>query len=221
MQQVIELFLTDSEKISDDLLNRLLSRLPDAQKAKALKFETHKRRREFIVGRTLLLQALVTYNAFSALPDILEKPSSAPELKGVNDWYLSISHSHQLVCCVLHNSPIGVDIEFKKDITNPIEKSHFFMTAEEVAELELLVSDEAKKHYFYQVWCTKEAIFKALSPAEQNTTSLHTLPYSGVVDGEKRWSIFDTDIENYHLSLAYMGKVERVQLRQIDLLSLI
>jgi len=126
MQSEIRVFIANTETLSDERQQRLFDMLPVTQKLKANQLKSQKKKREFIVGRTLLIQALHGKKNLQNLPSILEKPSAAPTVSGLDHCYVSISHSGYLVCCVLHEYPIGIDIEYKKNRKNLLEKKRFF-----------------------------------------------------------------------------------------------
>lgn len=213
----IHVFFANTEMLSDELQERLLDVLPAAQKNKALNFKSKKKKKDFIVGRTLLIHALLKRYPFLTLPPILEQPDKAPSINGFNGIYLSISHSNHIVCCVLHEYSIGIDIEYKKSRQNIVEKSGFFMNCEELEKLKKLTKEESQKKYFYQVWCAKEAVFKALDFSEQEKTTLMSI-YLPDFFRKMNWSLFQQEIDNYHLSLVYGGGERQVELIPVDLI---
>ncbi|MGO2236852.1 MAG: 4'-phosphopantetheinyl transferase family protein [Marinomonas sp.] len=216
MQSDIHVFFANVEMLSDDSLEYFLDALPADQKAKALELKSKKKKRDFIIGRMLLIHALLKKYSFRTIPSILEQPDKAPFVRSFKDIYLSISHSNYIVCCVLHECPIGIDIEYKKSRQNLAEKSSFFMSHEELEELTMIIEETRQKEYFYQVWCTKEAVFKALDFSEQKSTTLMSIHLSDFFSGGG-WSLFQKEIDNYHLSLVYGGGERQVQLIPVDL----
>ena len=215
MQSKIRIFVANTETWSDDQQQRLFDMLPVAQKNKALGLKSKKKKREFVVGRTLLIQALQNESNLQSLPLILEEPFAAPKVDSLDNCYVSISHSGCLVCCVLHKFPIGIDIEYKKNRKDLIDKSDFFMNHEEIAALKATAEVE-RKHYFYEVWCTKEAFFKALDSDTQKQTSLKSIQLSRCFK-EGGWSAFQSEMDKHHLSLVYRGGEHPVQLINVDL----
>lgn len=216
----IQVFFTDTGSLLDERLQNLFEGLPTAQKNKALKIKNKKKRREFIVGRILLIQAFFSSENSSKkqwqrLPPILEQTSKAPVIYGVDNCYVSISHSGDLVCCVLHEYSIGIDIEYKKSRKNLVAKSDFFMTHQEMTKLKEIEQDDQQLDYFYEIWCVKEALFKALDDVTQKQTSLKSIQISRCL--KEQWSLCQKDIDDYHLSLVYQGGVRLVQFTLVDL----
>ncbi len=58
MQRDIRVFFVNTETLSNEQQQHLFDRLPDTQKNKALGLKSKKKKREFLVGRTLLIHAL-------------------------------------------------------------------------------------------------------------------------------------------------------------------
>jgi len=211
----IQIFFANTETLSNEQQQHLFDRLPVTQKNKASGLKSKKTKREFVVGRTLLIQALQNDKNLQNLPLILEEPFAAPKIDSLKNYSVSISHSGCLVCCVLHSFPIGIDIEYKKNRKDLIHKSDFFMNHEELETLKAMVEVE-RKHYFYEVWCTKEAFFKAMDKDTQKQTSLKSIQLSRCFK-EGEWSVFQSGMGNHHLSLVYRGGEHQVQLIPVDL----
>jgi 4'-phosphopantetheinyl transferase len=215
MLRDIQIFFANTETLSNEQQQLLFDSLPVTQKNKASGLKSKKKKREFVVGRTLLIQALQSEKNLQNLPLILEEAFAAPRVDSLDNYYVSISHSGFLVCCVLHKFPIGIDIEYKKNRKDLIHKSDFFMSHEELETLKAMVEVE-RKHYFYEVWCAKEALFKALDSETQKQTSLKSIQLSRCSEGDG-WSVFQRDMNNHHLSLVYRGGECQIQLIAVEL----
>jgi len=219
MDNQIRVFFTSTEGLSNELQQRIFNTLPTLQKNKVVETRSKKRQKEFIVGRALLIQALLSEKKIQTLPPILEKEFEAPTVYGLEGCYVSISHSKDLVCCVLHTGPVGIDVEYKKNIENienMIDKSDFFMNYEELVKLQAMPEGNQRLNYFYETWCAKEAIFKSFDRATQKQTSLKNIQLSILLRGLK-YSLFNREINNYHLSLVCQGMYSSVQLTSVDL----
>ncbi|MEO9275984.1 4'-phosphopantetheinyl transferase superfamily protein [Marinomonas sp. 5E14-1] len=216
MHNEIRIFFTNTKNVSTEVQQRIFNSLPIAQKNKAIAIGNQKRQKEFIVGRALLVQALYSERRQQNLPLILEKDFSAPIVHGLDDFYVSISHSKDLICCVLHTSPIGVDIEYKKNVKNIMDKSDFFMSHEELIKLHEMACESQKESYFYEVWCAKEAFFKSFDHITQTNTSLKSIQLSQLLQSNE-YILFDKEINNYHLSMVYQDILHSVSLISVDL----
>lgn len=199
----IYIFLCTLGNLSDEEISSLSQKLPKNQKYKLLSLTKKKRRNEFIIGRSLLIQAVKHYKIFNLVnSNIIERHGDAPYFEHYEDHHISISHSKDIVCCVIHNNPIGVDIEYKKNRKEWSESAQLFMDQEELKQLLLLVD---KKSFFYKVWTIKEAIFKTLNAKEQKETSLQSIPSMHFSHKNHNLSLFESSLEDYQLALTYMG----------------
>ena len=84
--------------------------------------------------------------------------------------------------------------------------------------LKALTEKGNETEYFYHVWCTKEAIFKTLDSSVQLETTFQSIHLSDFFeDGE--WSLFQKEIDNYHLSLIYSdsGRERNAQFIPVEL----
>lgn len=101
-------------------------------------------------------------------------PSGKPYVED-NSVYFSISHSHNIVLCVLSEFPVGVDIERIR----PISKTSWKRICTE-NELKYLSSSENEEQLrrFFTLWTRKEAIFKIHGnlPRQDKETETLTFP---------------------------------------------
>ncbi|MBC8265840.1 MAG: 4'-phosphopantetheinyl transferase superfamily protein [Flavobacteriales bacterium] len=105
------------------------------------KFETEKRKKEFLASRLLLQEICsnetITYNEFGA-----------PTLN--NGKFISISHSKELVAIIISEQQVGIDIE-------QISEKPLRLSSKFVAEKNL---NNLTKEKATLIWCLKEAVFK-------------------------------------------------------------
>ena len=200
----IIIFVCKTNKATEDQLNSLHFNLPQNQQRQSSKIVSMKRKKEFIIGRSLLIKALKHYDS-NMIPNIQEAAHKAPFIKNPQAPYLSISHSHDFICCTVHNFPVGIDIEYKKVRKSWSDAAQLFMNQDELMQLSKLISLEDKRHYFYKIWCMKEAIFKSLSYDEQSKVNFHSISSIYFTHKNSTWSLFETMIEDYQVSLAYTG----------------
>lgn len=78
-----------------------------------------------------------------------------PYLLNLKNFHFSVSHSGLAVCLVTNNSPIGLDIEFCRDININIVK-RFFPND----EYEKVLFDTNPSKRFFEIWTQKEAYIK-------------------------------------------------------------
>jgi 4'-phosphopantetheinyl transferase len=86
--------------------------------------------------------------------------NNKPYLKNLTLKF-NISHSGNIVCCIVEDSEVGVDCEYI-DLTRDLSKiTKYSFTCEENAEF-LKLDEKEKVYYFYQKWVMKEAYFKMM-----------------------------------------------------------
>lgn len=115
--------------------------------------------------------------------EFIEKTNSAPIVQNLPEGHwLSLTHSHGVICFCLHNQPIGIDIEQAKIRPNFLALAKAFMSDD---ELELLNSKEhLTRDTFYRVWCAKEAFYKMLRPTHQEGLFLKKINYFDLVESQ-------------------------------------
>jgi 4'-phosphopantetheinyl transferase EntD len=128
------------------------------------------RRREWIAGRLCLAEACARFS--SARTAILPGPLGAPSMpEGLSG---SISHKGPLVVALAANSQggIGVDVECVEETDDRLAAK--VLTARERTALpgrDVLCD----AHFVAMHFATKEAIYKALTPAYQATIDFHQI----------------------------------------------
>lgn len=121
--------------------------------------------------------------------------------------YISLSHSHHLLCFGLSPSRIGIDVEWMKSGRRFREMAPLFMNNEEVALLP--TQAPGLLQYFYQVWCAKEALYKALPPARQALTTLKGLPYHPLLEDSSPWHLVQSGLDNYQIAIVTENMIEK------------
>ncbi|MEE2924711.1 MAG: 4'-phosphopantetheinyl transferase superfamily protein [bacterium] len=119
-----------------------------------------KRRFEKITGKWCAKQAFRYLNQETVH---IHADSHAPKLykndKQLEDWYVSISHSHGYVGAALSRSRIGLDLEKQRYFKDSLR--NFFCNEVELVYLSTL-TDQEKQKCSLQLFCGKEAILKTL-----------------------------------------------------------
>jgi 4'-phosphopantetheinyl transferase len=143
-----------------DELGRSLS--PDEwERARRFRFEIHRRR--FIAGRGSLRALLAAY--------LGERPAALafaygdrgkPDLAGDPWLRFNLSHSEDLgLLGLVRGRPLGVDVEYRKEMSDLEQIASRFFSASENADL-ARVPTAGKKEAFFNCWTRKEAYLKAV-----------------------------------------------------------
>jgi len=146
-------------QILDQLLQTLL---PDEQdRVGRLRFD-HLRCRA-IASRGILRSILARY--LNCDPQVIKfqygtqgKPRVDASL--LPNLEFNLSHSEDVIVCAIALEPIGIDVEFCREITDCDQLIKRYFSVQEQAMLNAL-SVEAKQQAFFHYWTGKEAMLKA------------------------------------------------------------
>ena len=134
---------------SGDLQNNILS---FEEQTRAARLISPQKKMCFIQAHTGLRHILSRYTGH-APPDILFSvlPGGKPVLKHFPTIFFNLSHSHELALCVVANYPVGIDVQYQKNIQYKMMAKRFFNENE-------MVNNKAD---FFTLWTQKEAYLKS------------------------------------------------------------
>lgn len=141
-------------------LGRALS--PDEwERARRFRFDVHRRR--FVAGRGSLRALLAAYRGEDpAALRFTYGHRGKPDLADPRGLFFNFSNSEDLgLLGVVRGVPIGVDVEYLKEMSDLQQIASRFFSAEENAALGG-VPAELKKLAFFNCWTRKEAYLKAV-----------------------------------------------------------
>lgn len=135
--------LFDINNLTDEQYNKYFSMMSDARKEKVLRLKDVNARKRTVAAE-MLVKEMLSEDICIEIAD-----NGKPYTK---DAYFSISHTENLVVCVVSQRPIGIDIErikpyddrLCKRITNEREYKYINKDAEKL----------------WEIWTLKEAIIK-------------------------------------------------------------
>jgi 4'-phosphopantetheinyl transferase len=142
--------------------------LHESERQRYCKLLRPQRRRQFLVGRTLLRHALS--DLFDGSPEswqIRERPGLAPELASATPSPITFSLAHsrdQVVCILTSGTVVGVDIEYTGRQRDFLCMAARFFHPENVRQLQELQEDRAAG--FYRLWTLHEAAFKICNESD-------------------------------------------------------
>lgn len=152
---MIILYTLISEEKHQSLIDRYLPVFSEDIKRDILRYRRWQDAQLSLLGKILLLQGLRTYYDISDA-EIMVNSSNKPYLKG-NPVYFNISHSKDLVACIIAEFPLGIDVEFFDTSINYLD-FEFQMTTNEFKKINE-AEDGIKSFFAY--WTAKEAVIKA------------------------------------------------------------
>ena len=171
------LWLLDGSRVAEEDAAFFVQQLGASETRRYGRFKRRERQRQFLLGRMLLRFAV---SNLIALPvdafAIIERESNAPQLVLPNACYMrpafSISHSRDWVACaVSSNASLGVDIEVNDPSRDIIGISQSAFHPKDHGWL-LRQPEIARLSAFYQLWCTREALYKLMSALDRETVLL-------------------------------------------------
>ena len=129
-----------------------------------------------------------------------EQPGHLPHISNLpSRTHLSLSHSHGLIGFIIANSPVGIDLETKRQTRNFTALAETFMDSTEIERLKHSPGSEAD--YFYRTWCAKEAYYKAIPPEQQAHTSLNSIIVADLCRDTSPWTLFEETLEQTQLTI--------------------
>lgn len=168
------LWLLDSSRVPEEDVAFFVQQLGASEARRYGRFKRRERQRQFLLVRMLLRFAVS--NLISIPLDalaVIERESNAPQLVLPNECYLqpafSISHSRDWVACVVSsNAYLGLDIEVESPGRDIISISQ---SAFHPKDHDWLLSqpETVRLSAFYQLWCTREALYKLMSSLGRQT----------------------------------------------------
>jgi 4'-phosphopantetheinyl transferase len=164
----VTLWLLDASHVHEDDIGFFAKQLGASEIRRYSAFKRRERKRQFLLGRMLLRFAVS--RLLTLPPDtlgVVERTGNAPQLviPDSQGWQpsFSLSHSREWVACVLSSSgTLGVDIEVKDATRDVTSISYLAFHPEEHGWL-LSQPAAARRLAFYQLWCTREALYKLMS----------------------------------------------------------
>lgn len=203
----IRFWYTVAEPDASDNLQQLLQ-LPHAQQQYYTSLRHPHRRQEYLSSRLLICTALS--NLFDQplhYWKIEERSNSAPLIHNLPiPGYISLTHSKGLICFALSADRIGIDAEYKKSSKDFTAAAELFMSASEQASMPDSLTE--RQHYFYRLWCAKEAFYKALPTTEQAQTTLISLPYADLKSTAGQWYLHEAELDHYHIAVISRSDID-------------
>ena len=175
-----------------------LSILSKSELERVKNFSSQKRKEEFILGR-ILLRTYLGKKLKKEEKNInikIAKDGAILVLETLNNKQLfaSISHSNNVVVVAIDYTPIGVDIEHKKDRKDFLKLSKVAFSDEKlILKIKNENNLEKIKDYFYNAWTKKEALYKLESTLKNYKNDFNT-PYKINFTNKKLFNEFSFTI---------------------------
>ncbi|MDN3695568.1 4'-phosphopantetheinyl transferase superfamily protein [Chryseobacterium tructae] len=179
------------------ILDRYLNSFPKDFQQDILKYRRWQDAQLSLLGRVLLQQGLKSYYDIDDIY-IERSPDNKPYLKN-QPLHFNISHSKELVVCVIEEFPIGIDVEFINDKINYLD-FQFQMTEHEFDRID---RSEDQIRDFFSYWTQKESVMKAHGGGMMIPLDSFEIVNDECEIGSKKFFIKDIFIdENYQSCIA-------------------
>jgi 4'-phosphopantetheinyl transferase len=220
----VTLWLLDASHVHEDDIGFFAKQLGASEIRRYSAFKRRERKRQFLLGRMLLRFAVS--RLLTLPPDtlgVVERTGNAPQLviPDSQGWQpsFSLSHSREWVACVLSSSgTLGVDIEVKDATRDVTSISYLAFHPEEHGWL-LSQSDAVRRSAFYQLWCTREALYKLMCALGRETVSLPLVGVDGMLASQGAgWYCYT--LAHFSLTIAVCSDQPLSALYKVELPSL-
>lgn len=159
VQNSVEIMLMDGASSELAVLEReLLPRLHPLEQSRYRGFTHTRRRRSWLAGRALILEALSRHSGTTDAAGLRTDDSGGVLYKD-GELKLSLSHSQELVGVALSTARVGLDLEWPRPRPALAAVARQFSPAE-AGRLDALPSASRHEH-IYSLWTLKEAACKA------------------------------------------------------------
>jgi len=239
MATVAERFVTDGEPLRLDAgeihvwsvavdpgvaaMPRLMALLSSSEQHRARRYVFESVQRRFVAARAALRLLAGRYLAMPAeVVRFAYGPNGKPHLSPPDAARLrfNVSHSHDLALFAFcAEEELGVDVEWRHDITSADQIVRRMFCPEEVAEW-FSLPDDQRRRGFFDCWTRKEAFVKALGRGLEVPLDAFRVAFR---PGEQpavrwrkdrrheQWSMFDVSpADDYSAALAVRGSGWRV-----------
>ncbi len=217
------LWLLDASRVCEDDIGFFAKQLGASEARRYGAFSRRQRKRQFLLGRLLLRFAVS--NLLSLRPHtlaVVERDNNAPRLVLPDSQSpqpsFSLSHSGDwIACAVSPGAVLGVDIEFNDPTRNIFGMSYMAFHAKEYLWL-LQQSEAARLSAFYQLWCTREALYKLMCALGRETVSLPLVGAEDMLVSHAGW--YCCTLTHWDLTIAVCSDQRLSALYKVELPSL-
>ena len=151
-------YFCDISTVSDEEFARRYRQMQPERRAKCDRLINPLAKKQCIAADQLMRIALSeALNLPKEQISLCVSPDGKPYLEN-DPVYFSISHSENIVVCVVSDCPVGVDAELIRPI--PPSAQEKICTKTELEYLRTAKNDEERLYRFFTLWTRKEALFK-------------------------------------------------------------
>ena len=150
------LYINDHlEDISEVLLQKAVSSLPDWRREEALKFKFPEGKKECALAYLELCRGLQLEYGITEMPSFSYNKNGKPLLSAQPNIHFSLSHCKKAIGCYISKAPCGLDIECIRPAKETLVR--YCMNDEECQQIFSAPNPDVA---FITLWTRKEAVFK-------------------------------------------------------------
>ena len=155
---MVKVYIADVTILQDEkIYKKLYARLDAERHVKADRFRFPKDRRLSVGAGALLIYALQKENVGNVSIEV--KPTGKPYLAGKENLFFNLSHSENMVMCVVADKEVGCDVERRTEFDRAL--ASYVMTKQELQQIYGLDSEAEQQEMFFRLWTLKESYMKA------------------------------------------------------------
>lgn len=155
---MVKVYIADVTILQDEeIYKQLYAHLDEERRVKADRFRFPKDRRLSVGAGVLLIYALQKENVGNVSIEV--KPGGKPYLAGKENLFFNLSHSENMVMCVVADKEVGCDVERRTEFDRAL--ASYVMTKQELQQLYGLDSEAEQQEMFFRLWTLKESYMKA------------------------------------------------------------
>ena len=177
------------------------------------RISSHKKKREFLLSRALMRQALSELFDVPAKEwEFIEEVNAMPTINNLpKNAFISLSHSYGYIFFAVSAFAVGVDVELVREKKQLLEKASLFMSKKEIEGFKNLQGID-QLDSFYNIWCAKESYFKA-NKSNQKQMKFTSLSIIDDLENSSSWNLIAETINGVHYSVVVKNKANAIKLR--------
>lgn len=146
---------TEYDKISDEILTDLISKLPDGRRRQAARFRFRNGKISCCVAYLIFLYGFRNIYKQNGLPDFSVMENGKPYLIEYPGIFFNLSHCNGAVCCIFGNAPVGIDVQEVRKLSMPSVRK--VCSPDEIERINNAYEPAME---FCRIWTVKEALSK-------------------------------------------------------------
>ena len=155
---MVKVYIADVTILQDEeIYKQLYAHLDEERRVKTDRFRFPKDRRLSVGAGALLIYALQKENVGNVSIEV--KPTGKPYLAGKENLFFNLSHSENMVMCVVADKEVGCDVERRTEFDRAL--ASYVMTKQELQQIYGLDSEAEQQEMFFRLWTLKESYMKA------------------------------------------------------------